>query len=194
MKQIVRTYVNQTFKNCLIIIIKDLETTKFVKQNDITVLYHDDEVIGYNIVSDKFENLEGGYHPIQENLDIINQILVEEGFNELDPDTQNYFKVGQVIECEKHPESDHLHICKVDVGNETLQIVCGAHNVEKGIKVVVACENAIIPNGTLITAGKLRGIDSYGMLCSEYELGLINEHKKGLLILDDSYNVGDTFK
>ena len=67
-------------------------------------------------------------------------------------------------------------------------------NVEKGVKVVCACVNAIMPNGQLITAGKLRGVDSYGMLCSEYELGLIEEHKRGLLLLDDSYQVGECFE
>ena len=99
-----------------------------------------------------------------------------------------------MIECVEHPESDHLHVCKVDVGSEVLQIVCGAQNVCEGILVVCACENAVMPNGKLITPGKLRGVESYGMLCSAYELGLIDEPKRGLLILDDTYVIGSEFR
>ncbi len=83
--------------------------------------------------------------------------------------------IGQVLECEMHPDSDHLHICKVDVGQgEPLQIVCGAPNVRVGIKVIVAMIGAHLPGGD-IKKGKLRGVESFGMLCSIEELGL--EHK-----------------
>jgi len=82
--------------------------------------------------------------------------------------------IGQIIECEKHPDSDHLHICKVDVGTEVLQIVCGAPNARVGIKVIVALVGAVLPGGN-IKKGKLRGVESFGMLCSVEELGL--EHK-----------------
>ena len=195
MKKIIRTFINnQAFPSCLIVVIKDEETTSIEKRNNVTVIYNQDEVIGYNIVSEEFNTLKDGYHPISENIDLINNILEKEGLEQLEADLENYFKVGKVVECVEHPESDHLHICKVDIGSEVLQIVCGAHNVEEGIKVVVACVNAIMPNGSLITAGNLRGVDSYGMLCSAYELGLIKEHIKGLLILDETYNVGDSFK
>ena len=112
----------------------------------------------------------------------------------IDADMEIRLKVGKVIECVEHPESDHLHVCKVDVGSEVLQIVCGAHNVCEGILVVCACENAVMPNGKLITPGKLRGVESYGMLCSAYELGLIEEPKRGLLILDESYIIGNEFR
>ncbi len=83
-------------------------------------------------------------------------------------------KIGQIVECEKHPDSDHLHVCKVDVGDEVLQIVCGAPNARVGIKVIVALIGATLPGGT-IKKGKLRGVESFGMLCSIEELGL--EHK-----------------
>ena len=82
--------------------------------------------------------------------------------------------IGEIKECEMHPDSDHLHICKVDVGNEVLQIVCGAPNARVGIKVIVALVGAVLPDGT-IKKGKLRGVESFGMLCSVEELGL--EHK-----------------
>lgn len=82
--------------------------------------------------------------------------------------------VGEVLECDLHPDSDHLHVCKVDIGNEVLEIVCGAPNVRKGLKVIVAKVGAELPGGT-IKAGKIRGIVSNGMICSKAELGL--DHK-----------------
>ena len=82
--------------------------------------------------------------------------------------------IGEVLECEDHPDSDHLHVCKVNVGNEVLNIVCGAPNVRKGLKVIVALDGAELPGGT-IKKGVIRGQESNGMLCSMLELGL--EHK-----------------
>lgn len=82
--------------------------------------------------------------------------------------------IGEVKECKMHPDSDHLHVCKVDVGSEILNIVCGAPNVREGLKVIVALDGAVLPGGT-IKKGVIRGQESNGMLCSMLELGL--EHK-----------------
>ena len=82
--------------------------------------------------------------------------------------------VGEVIECNLHPDSDHLHVCKVNIGNEILDIVCGAPNVRSGIKVIVAKVGATLPLG-VIKKSVIRGVESNGMLCSIQELGL--EHK-----------------
>ena len=79
--------------------------------------------------------------------------------------------VGEVKECEMHPESDHLHICKVDVGNEVLNIICGAPNMRKGIKVIVALDGAELPGGT-IKKSTILGYESNGMCCSLAELGI----------------------
>ena len=81
---------------------------------------------------------------------------------------------GEVIECENHPDSDHLHVCKVNVGNEVLNIVCGAPNVRMGLKVIVALPGAKLPGGE-IKKGVIRGVESNGMLCSKAELGLDNK-------------------
>lgn len=86
--------------------------------------------------------------------------------------------VGEVIECEMHPDSDHLHVCKVNVGNEVLQIVCGAPNVRKGLKVIVALVGAELPGDFKIKAGEIRGVESNGMLCSIAELGLDSKFLK----------------
>ena len=79
--------------------------------------------------------------------------------------------VGEVLSCDAHPDSDHLHVCKVNVGDEILNIVCGAPNVRKGIKVIVALPGAKLPGGE-IKRGVIRGVESNGMLCSIQELGL----------------------
>ena len=79
--------------------------------------------------------------------------------------------VGEVKVCEMHPDSDHLHVCKVDIGTEVLDIVCGAPNVREGLKVIVALDGAELPGGT-IKKGMIRGQVSNGMLCSIAELGL----------------------
>ncbi|MCW1360014.1 phenylalanine--tRNA ligase subunit beta [Campylobacter sp. CCS1377] len=93
--------------------------------------------------------------------------------------------LGYVKEKIKHENSDKLSICQVDVGDKILQIVCGAANVDAGQFVAVALEGAIMPNGMEIKATKLRGAESFGMLCSSTELGFpkIND---GIMILDDS--------
>ena len=104
--------------------------------------------------------------------------------------------VGEVLECEMHPDSDHLHVCKVDVGSEVLQIVCGAPNVRKGLKVIVALVGAELPGDFKIKAGKIRGVESNGMLCSIAELGLESkflkpEDKEGIHELPESAKVGE---
>lgn len=82
--------------------------------------------------------------------------------------------VGKVLECTNHPDSDHLHVCKVDIGSDILNIVCGAPNVRTGLKVITALPGAKLPDGE-IKKGVIRGIESNGMLCSIKELGL--DHK-----------------
>ena len=89
-----------------------------------------------------------------------------------------HFVVGEVVACEAHPNSDHLHVCKVFDGTETLQIVCGAPNVRVGVKAPLAKIGATMPGpeGFAIKKGKLRGVESFGMLCSKDELGLGGAH------------------
>ena len=79
--------------------------------------------------------------------------------------------VGKVITCVDHPNSDHLHICMVDVGGEEpIQIICGAPNVHAGMRVAAALDGAHLPGGVKIKKGKMRGEVSCGMLCSGPEL------------------------
>ena len=79
--------------------------------------------------------------------------------------------VGRITALEPHPDSDHLQICQVDVGGQTLQIITGAQNVFVGATVPAALDDSYLPNGAHIKNGKLRGLPSNGMLCSGEELG-----------------------
>ena len=86
--------------------------------------------------------------------------------------------IGKVVQCQMHPDSDHLHICKVNIGNEILQIVCGAPNVREGLKVIVALPGAKLPNDVTINKSMKRGVESNGMLCSIAELGIESKFLK----------------
>lgn len=91
------------------------------------------------------------------------------------------FKVAQIIDAKPHPDADKLRVCRVNTGEEELQIVCGAANARPGINVVLAPVGSIIPtNGMKIKASKIRGVESHGMLCSASELG-IGEDGDGII-------------
>ena len=100
--------------------------------------------------------------------------------------------IGEIVEAVKHPDADRLQVCKVNVGNEVLQIVCGAANASVGIKVPCALVGAELP-GISIKQAKVRGVDSYGMLCSSKELGLAAE-ATGLLELPNNALVGQDIR
>ncbi|MGZ8548275.1 MAG: phenylalanine--tRNA ligase subunit beta [Sulfuricurvum sp.] len=96
--------------------------------------------------------------------------------------------IGFVESCEKHPDADKLNVCQVNVGSDTRQIVCGASNVRSGIYVAVATVGAELPGGLKIKEAKLRGLDSFGMICSSKEIGLPTMGE-GIMILDSSIGV-----
>ena len=103
--------------------------------------------------------------------------------------------IGKVVSCKEHPDSDHLHVCKVDIGTEILDIVCGAPNVREGLKVIVAQVGAQLPGGE-IKKGVIRGETSNGMLCSIAELGLDSkfireEDKAGIHELPEDAPIGE---
>ncbi len=113
-------------------------------------------------------------------------------------DIQNVV-TGKILEITEHPDSDHMVICKVDVGDEVLQIVTGAPNVKVGQIVPTAKNDSYLPGGVHIKKGKLRGVESYGMLCSHDELGLAESDlswtpEYGILVLPDDTQVGIDIK
>ena len=107
------------------------------------------------------------------------------------------FLVGEVLECQRHPNADRLTVCRVNTGKEQLQIVCGAPNVAAGQKVAVGLVGATVPKNQHDPSGqpfvlqkiKIRGVESSGMICSEYELDL-GEDKDGIKVLESSATVG----
>ncbi|MGT2799497.1 YtpR family tRNA-binding protein [Streptococcus marmotae] len=131
-----------------------------------------------------------------EDVAILNQELQKEGFAEsLVNDKEPKFVVGEIVKLVAHPDSDHLNICQVKIGEEkTVQIVAGAPNAALGLKTIVALPGAMMPNGSLIFSGELRGEKSFGMMCSPRELQLPNApQKRGIIELDSSEVVGTPF-
>ncbi|NEN76558.1 phenylalanine--tRNA ligase subunit beta [Pelistega sp. NLN82] len=119
--------------------------------------------------------------------------LEVEGVASVAPDFSGVV-VAEIKEIAPHPNADKLRICQVDAGKgELLQIVCGAPNAAQGIKVPLATIGAVLPGNFKISKGKLRGEESFGMLCSAKELG-ISEESAGLLILDESSIVGQDIR
>ena len=99
-------------------------------------------------------------------------------------------RVGEVLRVEKHPNADKLNLCSVSLGGDApLNIVCGAHNVVAGARVAVAPHGAHLPGGVRIKRSKIRGVTSNGMICSERELGLSDEHA-GILLLETKVRAG----
>lgn len=175
------------------------QTDHYDIYDDVVVLKNNKaEVIGYNILhaSTYFKDLNQGLVKISKELvDSFNKLLVSNNLTCIEADYSDKFIVGKVLSMEEHPDSDHLHVCQVDLGNTTTQIVCGASNVASGQIVVVATIGAVMPSGLIIKPSKLRKVDSNGMLCSARELHLEGAlDVKGILVLDENkYTVGTSF-
>lgn len=178
----------------------DRYNIKSEKIADITrILSSNGTVLGYNIFN------ATNYFPLQQTgkiklteelLGQIKELFRENGLkDDLNFDLSPKFVVGYVVSKEQHENADKLSVCKVDVGDEeNLQIVCGAPNIDKGQKVVVAKVGATMPSGLKIKPTELRGVASNGMICSQKELGMPNAPKeKGIYVLDDSKHVGEEF-
>uniref|UniRef100_UPI00341230BC YtpR family tRNA-binding protein n=1 Tax=Yoonia sp. TaxID=2212373 RepID=UPI00341230BC len=102
------------------------------------------------------------------------------------------FRIGKVLTAEKHPDADKLQICQVETADGPTQIICGAPNARAGITVVIASPGTYVPGiDTTIGVGKIRGVESYGMMCSEREMELSEEHD-GIIELP-SGEVGQRF-
>lgn len=192
----------QSYPNTLIVIIgQDQGKSEYEEKEDITRITDEKgNVTGYNFFNvdqvidyDKLPN--GEVKLSEKDLAALNQKLADAGFDDKLAYGKPTLVYGYVKTCEKHPDSDHLHVTTIDVGNgEEHQIVCGAPNIAQGQKVVVALPGTLMPNGQMIWPGKLRSVDSYGMICSARELGL--EHapqKRGIMVVPDDFSVGDAF-
>ena len=156
--------------------------------------------VAWNIFEAKslLANLSGNGQVVlsSDDIETLNKELGKSGFSDvLVHDAQPKFVVAEIVEMEDHPDSDHLHICKVNVGfADPVQIVCGAPNAALGLKTVAALPGAMMPNGSLIFPGALRGVQSYGMLCSARELELPNAPEvRGIIELSSDLSAGKAF-
>ena len=194
-------YNREGIGDTLIVKINELELQdRAVERNgDVARIYHNktNETAGYNIfnASTYFTVSANGLVDLTEELaEKINETIEKSGFEKVDVDLSPKFVVGYVESKEKHPDADKLNVCQVNVGSETLQIVCGAPNVDQGQKVVVAKVGAVMPSGMEIKDAELRGIASSGMICSAKELALPDAPKeKGILVLEDNAEIGKPF-
>ncbi|WDF83530.1 DUF4479 and tRNA-binding domain-containing protein [Lacticaseibacillus pabuli] len=181
---------------------RDEASQRSERQGDIVQIKgKSGQLLGYNffnaskILSDLGNN-DGQVFLSAEQVAALNAAITAAGFtDELELDETPKFVIGVVTEFKAHPDSDHLHVAQVDLGNGLVkQIVCGAPNAALGQHAVAALPGAMMPDGKLIWPGALRGVDSYGMLCSARELGLPNApQKRGILVLPDSVPAGTPF-
>jgi tRNA-binding protein len=193
-------FYNRAFFGDLLMISFDgkaIPTSK-IQNGDFVKIYRKDELIGVNIFNfQKYAKIHAdGLIPLPANalIDLINTILSENEIETLEYKNKSGFVIGKIISCEQHEESDHLHVLKVDIGSEILDIVCGAYNVAIGENVVVATIGTTMFDGSIIEKGNLLGVDSYGMCCSEKELNLTKDQTKhGLLLLDENVKIGQDF-
>lgn len=192
------TYNKAHVGDVLLVSLESAESPSYTHHDGVTVIKEGDRIAGINIfnASEKFD-LEGGpvnITPTKNHLDKINEILKSAGEQEIEADLSAKFVVGHVEEKSQHPDADKLSVCKVDVGEETLNIVCGAPNVDAGQKVVVAKVGAWMPDGLHIRPSKLRGIESSGMICSKKELNLEDDGVDGIYVLGDDFETGQPFE
>ncbi|MBX9097787.1 YtpR family tRNA-binding protein [Streptococcus gordonii] len=197
------TYNKEFVGDVLMVIVANNEDAKLSveRKGNVARIFRQDtaETVAWNIfqVSDIVDIQQSGQIFLtDEEVALLNQELAKEGFSEtLINDLQPKFVVGEIVEMTAHPDSDHLNICQVQVAaDKTLQIVAGAPNARLGLKTIVALPGAMMPKGSLIFPGELRGEKSFGMMCSPRELQLPNApQKRGIIELSDSEVVGTAF-
>lgn len=194
----------KSFGDALIVILdKQTGQEAIESSGKVTALKNEDgTIVGYNLFNiqkmvPSVQDKSGQVFPTDKEIDALNAMIFDAGFDTLlnKEDNRPRIVTGYVKECIDHPDSDHLHITQTVVDNDrTLQIVCGAPNIEQGQKVVVATPGSMMPDGSLIFAGQLRGVDSFGMICSAKELQLKDAPKeRGILVLDEDAEVGVPF-
>lgn len=199
---LVTTYNPNALGDVLIAVVGPDDPNQTSQQaGDIVGIYNaKGEATGFNFfnIHQLLPELEGNGQVNLSSADLktLNAAIADAGLNGALPlDNPARIVIGKIVEFVAHPDSDHLHVTKVDLGAEGIkQIVCGAPNAELGQTVVAALPGAMMPDGKLIWPGVLRGVDSYGMLCAARELALPNApQKRGILIMPDDLAAGQPF-
>lgn len=199
----IATY-NKNVGDVLMLIVANNEGAEvtYERKADVARIFREDtgQTVGWNIFDIKkdWPDLAQGQNDLSEHqVTELNVKLKAAGFDEqLTYDGQPKFVVAEILSMEDHTDSDHLHVCQVEVGLEApVQIVCGAPNAFVGMKTVAALPGAMMPSGSLIWPGALRGVPSYGMLCSARELDLPNAPQaRGIIELNTSLEAGLAFE
>lgn len=195
-------YNEKGIGDVLIAYFKEGENQDFERRADVARIFDPvtNEVLGYNFFSASLflqaDKREGIIKPNATLMDVLNRQIAASGFRDSIPwGEEPLIVTGYVEEMKKHPDSDHMHVCLVDVGTRKLQIVCGAPNIDKGQKVVVAKTGALMPNGMIIRPSVLRGVASAGMICSARELAIPGApQKRGILVLKEDTAIGRDFQ
>lgn len=198
----IATY-NKNVGDVLMLIVANNEGAEvtYERKADVARIFREDtgQTVGWNIFDIKkdWPDLAQGQNDLSEHqVTELNVKLKAAGFDEqLTYDGQPKFVVAEILTMEDHADSDHLHVCQVEVGLDApVQIVCGAPNAVVGMKTVAALPGAMMPSGSLIWPGALRGVPSYGMLCSARELDLPNAPQvRGIIELNADLAAGSAF-
>lgn len=198
----IATY-NKNVGDVLMLIVANNEGAEvtYERKADFARIFREDtgQTVGWNIFDIKkdWPDLAQGQNDLSEHqVTELNVKLKAAGFDEqLTYDGQPKFVVAEILTMEDHADSDHLHVCQVEVGLDApVQIVCGAPNAVVGMKTVAALPGAMMPSGSLIWPGALRGVPSYGMLCSARELDLPNAPQvRGIIELNADLEAGSAF-
>lgn len=194
---------NKHVGDVLMVIVADdqKQTLAVEKKGQVARIYRQDtaQTVAWNIFeASTITPIEGQGQIFltAEQVAAFNAILTGAGFApELHYDDTPKFVVGEIVEMEAHPDSDHLNICQVKISEtETVQIVAGAPNAAVGLKTIVALPGAMMPSGLLIFPGELRGVPSHGMMCAPRELALPNApQKRGIIELPTDTPIGQAF-
>ncbi|MGT2911427.1 YtpR family tRNA-binding protein [Streptococcus cameli] len=196
------SYNKEQVGDVLLVILEDTKNTKrnVERKGKVARVFAEEtgETLAWNIFeASSLIELDGNGQVFlsEQDVTVLNAELEKEGFEAvLEASKTPVFVVGEIVEMVAHPDSDHLNICQVNLGGETVQIVAGAPNAAVGLKTIVALPGAMMPSGSLIFPGKLRGEESFGMMCAPRELALPNSpQKRGIIELDDTAIVGEAF-
>jgi tRNA-binding protein len=193
-------FFNENIGNVLMLVVADNQGAKldYERKADIARVFREDtgETVAWNFFGKELER-NGEVKLTEEQVWKLEDAIAEAGFvDTIEGVSSSQFKVAEIVKMEAHPDSDHLHICQVNVGNpeNLVQIVCGAPNAREGLKTVAALPISMLPNGALIFEGALRGVKSFGMLCSARELELPNAPQvRGIIELAADLEAGREF-
>ncbi|WP_339030218.1 YtpR family tRNA-binding protein [Spiroplasma endosymbiont of Cantharis nigra] len=167
------------------VILSNKKITRTEKDLHSAILFHDKEIVGFNIFNFKSNK---AFYLEDKNLKRKVRPILKKYLGDFKLERQ--FIIAKITECEKIPET-HLSKCKVNIGKKEIQIICGAKNARKNIYTTLATVGSWMPDGIQIKPGKLKGFDSFGMLCSAKELEIDNEkyNNEGIMEweVDDSY-------